>query len=1194
MSPVTPVVPDHELLRRIGGGSYGDVWLARTTVGTWRAVKVVFRDRFTDARPYEREFNGIQKFEPLSRSNEAFIDILQIGRNDAEGYFYYVMELADDASEAVQHRGKGEKEMPGEDPPTSAKVSSAPFPLFSSATYVPKTLAKVLLQRGRLPVSECLELGLTLNLGLAHLHKAGLIHRDIKPSNIIFVGGVPKLADIGLVIEQAEARSFVGTEGFIPPEGPNSPQADLYSLGKVLYEAGMGKDRKDFPEPYTQIAEAPDAAALLEFNAILLKACAANRDERYQSAEEMNADLALLQSGGSVRRQRKLAGQLRFVQRAGAIVTAFAAVIALGWWWQARQTREARRLGDENQRLANDKSILAEASRERLIRLSVANGVRLLDQGDVGAGLLWFVEALSKATNNAAETAVHRVRIQQALERSPRLLAVAHCANAAEAGGWSPDGKHFLLSTYTMPITFPVFQIQLRSAEDGHMIWASEFADRNSYSEMRTSADGKRLLVRSGKDARVLDFVTGHELFPHPDGGLDEVAFSPDARFLAFAGTNGSIHVGSAVDGTLVTRCEGHATNVTHISFSADGSIMASGDKGGVARIWRLPSGESIGSPLQFQDRLTATRLSPDGTRLLCQSESAGRSGEATLQLWDVKSGGAIGSPLAVPGGLYFAEFVPGGSGKLVVATALGEIEVRDGNTMELVYPRLKVEGLTYTHDFSPDGRTLAVESDGGFVSLLNIASGEVLPSKIFHHSSGVTKVSFSPDGQRLLTSGLDGVTKAWSLGQKSETSSLTLAADFRSGQSFWDRVPRGRTPGPIVVSSLDSGDLHLIDPELLREVAVLKPQVPGNELFRWTAGSTGRFWAAPEGKPGAERGPGFVDLWERRSDGFHSRQLTHPNWVDFLTFAENDTQLITFCNDWTVRVWRTADGQLVSTHRIPASYQPLEIVHSKGGNFWFRPDGKALLMVIDEKIQRASEEPAAWHEQLYDPFAGRWVGVPVELTRWAVGKINQAVFSPDGSRLGMVSDGHSQSGHIFDLRTNGLPEVHLAQGGNVLDFDWSPDGRRAITAGMSPEVKVWDSMSGDMIRNPMRIDATPARSGRWSADGRFIATRSDSRFVRVWDATTTEAVTPLLRHAGDIRWVCITPGNRLITASEPNVLRAWDLKPTLLSADLLREYAEVLSGRRLTEHGTLLPLTDSELEAKVRSLSQRSPELFQ
>ena len=94
---ITPRVPNHELLRRIGEGSYGEVWLARSLVGTLRAVKVVYRERFKDERPYEREFSGIQKYEPISRSNEGLVDVLQIGRNDAEHYFYYVMELADDA-----------------------------------------------------------------------------------------------------------------------------------------------------------------------------------------------------------------------------------------------------------------------------------------------------------------------------------------------------------------------------------------------------------------------------------------------------------------------------------------------------------------------------------------------------------------------------------------------------------------------------------------------------------------------------------------------------------------------------------------------------------------------------------------------------------------------------------------------------------------------------------------------------------------------------------------------------------------------------------------------------------------------------------------------------------------------------------------------------------------------------------------
>ena len=90
--PQPPGIPDHELLRRIGSGSYGEVWLARSALGAYRAVKIVYRKSFEDSRPFEREFNGIQKFEPISRSHEGLVDILQAGRH--ENYFYYVMELA--------------------------------------------------------------------------------------------------------------------------------------------------------------------------------------------------------------------------------------------------------------------------------------------------------------------------------------------------------------------------------------------------------------------------------------------------------------------------------------------------------------------------------------------------------------------------------------------------------------------------------------------------------------------------------------------------------------------------------------------------------------------------------------------------------------------------------------------------------------------------------------------------------------------------------------------------------------------------------------------------------------------------------------------------------------------------------------------------------------------------------------------
>src|ERR1051326_8344958 len=252
-----PQIPDHELLRRVGEGAYGEVWLARNVMGTYRAVKVVYRRSFSDDRPYEREFAGIKRFEPISRAHASQVDILHVGRNDKEGYFYYVMELADDANEArsdgVMEAWSDEQGQNRQRPVTTLQHFSAPM-LVEPSSYTPKTLRSELHRRGRLPFEECLDLALALTTALEHLHQNGLMHRDIKPANIIFVNSQPKLADIGLVTGVDATKSFVGTEGYIPPEGPTSPQADIYSLGKVLYEAATGRDRQDFPELPTDLA----------------------------------------------------------------------------------------------------------------------------------------------------------------------------------------------------------------------------------------------------------------------------------------------------------------------------------------------------------------------------------------------------------------------------------------------------------------------------------------------------------------------------------------------------------------------------------------------------------------------------------------------------------------------------------------------------------------------------------------------------------------------------------------------------------------------------------------------------------------------------------------------------------------------------------------------------------------------------
>ena len=319
-----PSIPDHELLHLIGRGSYGEVWLARNALGSLRAVKVVYRKSFDHGRPYEREFEGLKKFEPISHARESQVDIFHVGRNDEAGFFYYIMELAD---QAERSDGVAECWSNGTKP---AQHSNTPA-LQHSDSYIPRTLKHDLRTRGALPVAECVQIALSLTRALEHLHAHGLVHRDIKPSNIIFVNGVPKLADIGLVTSVDATRSFVGTDGYIPPEGPGTPPADLYSLGKVLYECVTGKDRLDFPELPADCRTRPDFDQLLEFNEILTKACDAVPTERYHFGQEMHAELELLQGGKSIKHRRKAEWRWIIGRRIGLRASA-ALLLAISVW----------------------------------------------------------------------------------------------------------------------------------------------------------------------------------------------------------------------------------------------------------------------------------------------------------------------------------------------------------------------------------------------------------------------------------------------------------------------------------------------------------------------------------------------------------------------------------------------------------------------------------------------------------------------------------------------------------------------------------------------------------------------------------------------------------------------------------------------------------------------------------------------
>jgi serine/threonine protein kinase len=299
-----PVVPDHELIRPIANGSSGQVWLARNVLGIYRAVKIVREEAFRYKRPFEREFNGIRHFEPLSRLHDGLMNILHVGYNEASKYFYCVMELADDVCTGQNIRPD---------------------------IYYPRTLAYDAAAYRRLSIGECIRIGAAVASALSFLHRHGLVHCDIKPSNIIFVNGFPKLADIGLVVEPSEGKSHVGTEGFIPPEGSGTAAADIYSLGKVLYEISTGLDRNDYPELPTDLGNTRQDRDLLRFNRIVLKACRTSPWQRYKSADDLL--LALLSFQFGVEDPQRQIFRRRLEKIAGIVcgLVAFGVCVASIW-----------------------------------------------------------------------------------------------------------------------------------------------------------------------------------------------------------------------------------------------------------------------------------------------------------------------------------------------------------------------------------------------------------------------------------------------------------------------------------------------------------------------------------------------------------------------------------------------------------------------------------------------------------------------------------------------------------------------------------------------------------------------------------------------------------------------------------------------------------------------------------------------
>jgi eukaryotic-like serine/threonine-protein kinase len=197
---------------------------------------------------------------------------------------------------------------------------------FLVTEYIAGITLDTKLHSGPLPTPEIVRLGIQIAEGLAAAHKQGIVHRDLKPGNVRLTDDgrvkildfglaqiMPHASEQGLTATLTQSQETSGTLPYMSPEQLSGEiadaRSDLWSAGAVLYEMSTGKRPfqqsvpallinailNQNPEPPSKLTPAVPGA----LDAVIVKALARDRSQRYQSATELAADLEHSATQGS-------------------------------------------------------------------------------------------------------------------------------------------------------------------------------------------------------------------------------------------------------------------------------------------------------------------------------------------------------------------------------------------------------------------------------------------------------------------------------------------------------------------------------------------------------------------------------------------------------------------------------------------------------------------------------------------------------------------------------------------------------------------------------------------------------------------------------------------------------------------------------------------------------------------------------
>ena len=539
---------------------------------------------------------------------------------------------------------------------------------------------------------------------------------------------------------------------------------------------------------------------------------------------------------------------------------------------------------------------------------------------------------------------------------------------------------------------------------------------------MALCADGEQLRT-ADVDGRVWQWSLRHAKKAEPIAELGcEPAcavLSTDARWLAFAQSEGNVAVMDLDTGEIKFRDDAVAERSVALVFSPDSHLLAGVTVSGEVRLWEVAGGRRVASFAGEASPVQTLAFSPDGKRLAMASYSDRihvyllgdeKSSPEDVEPQVIRARGSRVTALA---------FTPDGS-RLVVATSDGGASLHD-----LAADREPIElgghpFAIWSIAFERNGSRMAAGSWDGTIKLWNATTWEPLQS-LKKHEESVAAMLF--DGERrLLSAGLDGRLLAWLPEVSSFNPYGTIAG---RDDSVWTAVYSPDGKRLFVGGRGNRFELWDVESHTL---AVTRT---GHPTTRCAAFSPDGATLATGGDDGA------VFLCDARTGQTRTTLLRHPGAVSALIFVEGGQALISACDGGVVKVWDTSTGnEKASWHEHEqqiycAAVSPDEKWLLTGGGNWTNGNPGELL-VWERKSGR-----------VHARVAGHRLAI------WSI------VFAPDGKRF-FASD---SSGAVKVWNFETLAEEHTLQHSMwVRPLALSAEGATLAVGRGDGSVRLWDT----------------------------------------------------------------------------------------------------------------------------------------